>query len=505
MMKHATKLTALFAGVLMSTLSLAQMARAEVVDITLLLVCDIYKMEGDDNRGGFARLATAVKREKARGGHLLYAHAGDTISPSLLSGFDKGEHIITLTNMEPPDVFVPGNHEFDFGPAIFRERMAALNTTRLAANLRNADGTMIDGFADNKMYDFGGVKVGVVGLTAEDSVVKSSPGDLKFRGAVETAAEQAKALRAAGADIVVGVTHSSWPVDKALIAARSLDVILSGDDHDLHIFFDGKVAFAEAKEEAEYLTAIDLSVELSEKDGKRRVKWWPSFRVIDTTDMPADAAVQAKIDELNAQMSKELDVVLGTVTTVLDSRKASVRTGETAIGNLIADAMRAAVGADIGFTNGGGIRGNKVYDAGAALARKDILTELPFGNRTISVELTGAQVWAILENGFSQVESASGRFPHVSGITVEADFTRPARSRVIAVKRNGADLDLAATYTVAVNNYIGDGGDGYETLKGAKRIFSITDAKLVANDVMAYIRAKGKVSPTIEGRIVAKK
>ncbi len=499
------RVIALLAAAFIALGGLAQKVRAEVVDITLLLVCDIYKMDGVNDRGGFARLTTAVKREKARGGHLLYLHAGDTISPSLMSGFDKGAHIIDLTNMEPPDVFVPGNHEFDFGADIFRERMAALNSTLLAANLRDENGAMLAGFADSKMFEFGGVKIGVIGLTAEDSAVKSSPGNLRITGAVETAAKQSAALRAAGADIVVGLTHSSWPVDQALIASRSLDVVLSGDDHDLHVFFDGKVAFAEAKEEAEYLTAVDLSVDVSEKDGKRRVRWWPGFRIIDTTDVPPDASVQAKIDELKGALDKELDVVLGKTTTQLDSRKASVRTTETAIGNLIADAVREAVDADIGLANGGGIRGNKIYEAGSELTRKDVLIELPFGNKTIKLEVTGADIWAILENGFSRVEDVQGRFPHVSGITVEADFTRPAGTRILSIKRNGVELDKSATYTLATNDYVGGGGDGYTMLKGAKRIFSITDAKLIANDVMAYIRARGTIAPKVEGRIVAKR
>ena len=86
-----------------------------------------------------------VKAERAKGGNVIYAHAGDLISPSLLSGFDQGEHTIALTNMAPPDIFTPGNHEFDFGPEVFLKRMGEARFPLFAANLRTADGKPIDG------------------------------------------------------------------------------------------------------------------------------------------------------------------------------------------------------------------------------------------------------------------------------------------------------------------------------------------------------------------------
>src|SRR5262245_27910151 len=103
---------------------LAEPARAQSTKVSFILVNDIYLMsdqEGTDgrHRGGFARLAALVKAERAKGGHVIVAHAGDTLSPSLMSGLDRGAHIITLSNMVGIDIFVPGNHEFDFGKAIF--------------------------------------------------------------------------------------------------------------------------------------------------------------------------------------------------------------------------------------------------------------------------------------------------------------------------------------------------------------------------------------------------
>src|SRR5258708_7231439 len=106
---------------------LARSALAGTTRVTFILVNDIYLMSEQampdgERRGGFARLAAVVKAERAKGGHVIFAHAGDTLSPSLMSGLDKGAHIMTLTNLIPPDIFVPGNHEFDFGKAIFFRR-----------------------------------------------------------------------------------------------------------------------------------------------------------------------------------------------------------------------------------------------------------------------------------------------------------------------------------------------------------------------------------------------
>jgi 2',3'-cyclic-nucleotide 2'-phosphodiesterase (5'-nucleotidase family) len=490
---------ALAAAALATGLS-AGTALAETVDVTFLLVNDIYKMSGK-TRGGFARLAAVVKAERAKGGNVLYVHAGDSISPSLMSGFDQGAHIIDLINSAPPDIFAPGNHEFDFGSEIFMKRMGEAQFPVLAANLRGADGKPLAGIEDTKMITFGGARIGIVGLTADDSPEKSSPGDLKFSDTVETGIARAKALREAGADLVVAVAHANRAQDRVLFDSHAFDIILSGDDHDLMLFFDGRTAMAESKEEGEFVTAIDVVIEIEEGDRGRRVKWWPTFRLIDTASVDPDPDTLAKIESYEGELSKELDIVIGKTATALDSRKASVRSGETAIGNLVADAMRDAVGADVAITNGGGIRGNREYDPGTELTRRDILTELPFGNKTLKLELTGAAILAALENGVSQVENTAGRFPHVSGMTVEADLTAPAGSRVKAVAVGGVALDPAKTYTLATNDYMARGGDGYRMFADVPRVLSALDAKLMANDVMAYIRKRGEVAPKVEGRI----
>jgi 5'-nucleotidase / UDP-sugar diphosphatase len=469
--------------------------------VTFILTNDIYKMEGAGDRGGFARLNAVVRAERAKGGNVYYVHAGDMISPSLLSGIDKGEHTVALTNIVPFDMFAPGNHEYDFGKDVFFQRMKQSKYPWGAANLRNADGSAVEGIAKEMIIERGGVKIGIVPLTDDHSPVTASPGDLQFLPTVETGVAVAKELRKAGAEFVVAVVHADREQDRALFESRAFDLILTGHDHDLMLLFDGRTAMAESKEEAEFVTAIDVAFDVEEKDGKRTVKWYPGFRLIDTANVTPDPETQAKTDEYMKLLDTELGVEIGKTATALDSRKAAVRTGEAAIGNLIADATREAVGAEIGITNGGGIRGNKEYAAGSALTRKDVFAELPFGNRTVKIEVTGETVWAALENGVSEVENAAGRFPQVSGLSFVYDPAKPKGGRVSSVMVGGAPIDKAKTYVLATNDYMYGGGDGYTMFKSAKPLFGLRESKLMANDVMAYISAKKEIAPKIEGRI----
>ena len=288
-------------------------AAAETVNITFLLTSDIYNFDADKaGRGGFARLNAVVKAERAKGGNVIYVHAGDMLSPSLLSGIDQGANTVALLNLAPPDFFVPGNHEFDFGPEVFRTRMKELKSKLLAANLRTGEGKMVDGFADSTIIEVGGVKVGILGITADDTPDVASPGaDYNFLPSVDIANEAAGELRKQGAEIVVGIVQTDRVQDLALADGHAFDLLLSGDDHNLNIFYDGRTALAESMTEALYVTAVDLTVDVQVNDGKRSLAWWPNFRVIDTATVTPDPATQAAVDAYNTQLSKELDVVVG--------------------------------------------------------------------------------------------------------------------------------------------------------------------------------------------------
>ena len=174
------------------------------------------------------------------------------------------------------------------------------------------------------------------------------------------------------------------------------------------------------------------------------------------------------------------------------------------MGNVIADAMRADVGADVAITNGGGIRGNKVYPEGTTLTRRDIVAELPFGNKTVKISSTGKQIKEALENGVSQVENGAGRFPQVSGLKFVWNPKGDVGSRIEMVEIGGKPLNENQTYSLATNDYMGRGGDGYSMFKNAQRLVNESGARLMATVTADYIQQQGGLKGTLEGRIQSK-
>lgn len=472
---------------------------AEARRLTLVLTNDVYKMNEDSGRGGLPRLATVVKAERARSPDVIFAHGGDTLSPSLMSGFDQGEHMIELFNALPPDVFVPGNHEFDFGREIYRRRTQQAQFPVLAANLRDSGGKTLPAHRDTLLLDRAGVKVGIVGATLDTTPAVSASGDLRFSSTLEVVAAQAQALRGQGADLVVAVIHATRETARDLLRARSVDVILQGHNHDLHIEYDGRVSLTESGQDADYVTCIDLDLSVSMAEGRRVVRWRPNYRVIDTKDVTPDPDMLARVRVYEAELSRELDVPIATLAMPLDSTTGKVRSMETSIGDLVADALRHQNGADVALINAGSIRGNRIHEAGAKLTRRDVLSELPFGNKSFVTMVTGAALKQALENGFSG--AGSGRFPQISGMRVVVDKAAPVGARVISVEIDGSPLDPQRRYRVATNDFMARGGDGYTGLRDPTATEDSGD-KLVANDVMVYARKLGTLSIAVEGRIV---
>lgn len=481
---------------------LATPVAAEPVTVKILQVNDWDRIQEAEGRGGYARLRAVLEREGAGAPEVLLVHAGDAFSPSLLSGFDKGAHMVELLNTLPLDVFVMGNHEFDFGPDVAKERLREARFPVVNSNVTDRDGTsLLAGTVESRIVEVGGYRIGFFGLTTPETRILASPGYAEFKPLTETAAAMAAKLRAEGADLVALVTHAGLGDDLALMNQGAVDLILTGHDHDLRMIYDGSVAMVESGSQANDVAVLELKLDRVAKGGKEEVVWHPTFRTVDTATVTPDPAGAALVKAYDDRLGKELDVPVGEVATGLDSRRAAVRDKEAAIGNLFADAMRDAVGADVAVINGGGIRADKEYPAGTRLTRRDVLSELPFGNKTVKLEVGGALLLAALEHGVSQAGQGGGRFPQVSGLRVAFDARRPVGSRVTEVEVGGRPLDPAATYTLATNDYMAAGGDGYAVLKEARRVVDPAAARLIASQVMEHVAARGTVAPRVEGRI----
>jgi 2',3'-cyclic-nucleotide 2'-phosphodiesterase (5'-nucleotidase family) len=409
--------------------------------------------------------------------------------------------MIDLFNTLGIDAMAVGNHEFDFGPEVLVERIAEARFPMLSNNALEPDGSLIEGVTESLMVDVGAYKVGLFGLTTVGTAVKSTPGPITFADPLETAEAMAAKLREAGADLVVAVAHTDRGEDNALIRAAPVDLVLSGDDHDLRVAYDGRMALVESGSQAEFVSVITVTMDTVEGSSGPSFVWEPSFELINTAAVEPSArladAVQGYLDKLSA----ELDIEIGTTEVPLDSRRTTVRAQESAFANLFADATRAAVGADVAITNGGGIRADRTYEAGTVLTRRDIQSELPFGNKTILIEVSGADLRAALENGVSAVEDGAGRFPHVSGLSFSFDASKPVGERVTDIKVGGAPLDDAATFKLATNDFMGDGGDGYAMFIDKPRIIDANAGSLMAQQVIDYIDAAGSIAPKVEGRI----
>lgn len=212
---------------------------------------------------------------------------------------------------------------------------------------------------------------------------------------------------------------------------------------------------AKAGSDAKWLGVTRLSL-----DGSRRAQ----HQLVDVDErVPPDPEMAKLVQQYSQRLSKELEVPIGETTVPLDARNVTVRQQESNLGNFIADVMRAAVGADVAITNGVGIRTNALFPAGR-ITRKDVLAWLPFGNVVVKVAVTGAVIRQALENGVSQWEQVAGRFPQVSGLRFTFNPTRPVGSRILEVRVGDRPLDEAATYTMATNDVMLRGGDGYDML-----------------------------------------
>ncbi len=485
-------------------LLLAVPAAAEPVTLKLLHVNDFDRIEESKDRGGLARLMTLVNRERAGGGNVIFTHGGDTISPSLLSGFDKGAHIIDLFNEAELDLMVLGNHEFDFGAAVTRERVAEARFPVLSANAVDATGTLIEGTLASWTAEVGPYTVGFIGLTTPETPEISSAEGVTFQPLVETARKLSDNLRENGADLIVALAHTGIAEDFELVNGDSgIDILLSGHDHLEITYYDGRRAFVEAGSQGEKLMVVEVTMDTVDNRGTPQFVWEPQFRILSTAGVAPDAAMAAKVQGYLDKLSKELDIAVGTSAVPLTSERAKVRGEETALGNLIADAMRQGVSADVALTNGGGIRGDKTYPAGATLTRRDIQSELPFGNRTVKLRVTGAQLLEALEHGVSKVEEGAGRFPSTSGIAMTWSRNALPGERVKSVSVNGKPLDPMASYTVATNDFLAKGGDGYSVFTEAETLIDAAAAKYLASMVMDFVAAAGEVAPKVEGRVKA--
>lgn len=495
----ALSITVILAAFL--TLS-AQQKRECTVRVTLLQVNDVYQFAPVDEgkRGGLARLLTLKKAIEKESPNLLFLLSGDTISPSVESITYKGAQMIDAWNLAQLDYSTFGNHEFDFGPDVLRQRMQESKFKWLAANV--IDKKTGKPFGDAPAYvvrEFAGVKVAIFGLTLEETKVTSRPGsDVDFLNPCETARKTVAEIHASGIKTVVALTHLSMSEDKEVARCSGVDVIIGGHEHTLLESSSGGAPIFKMTADARELGQIDLNI--SKTTGAVESIDW---KIIPVTDKTPEDPQFATLNLKYGALLKELSRLVGRSSVALDARSAVGRTQETNVGDFIADAFRTATGADVGLMNGGSIRADEIINAGP-ITRRDILSILPFKNKVVKVEVSGATLREVLEHGVarSAEDAEPGRFPQVSGVRFTFDGRRPPGSRIVDLSINGVPLDEKKTYTIASSDYLAiDGGDGYAMLKTARVLIPRERAQFDSDVLQAVIVAKKIIAPKTDGRI----
>lgn len=494
------------AAALLAVLALSPFeAWAENAKVTFLHFNDVYEFQPGERQGGLAALKTLIDQEKQKDPAVLVTFGGDLLSPSVASSTTEGRHMVDFMKALGVDALALGNHEFDFGAVALRQRMQEVPLPWIASNVAEADGRPFGGAQSLHLMTANGVRVGFFSLlTASTKSLSIGAKEIVFTSEIETARASVQKLRQQGAELVVALTHLDLEEDRRLVReVKGIDLVLGGHDHNAVALEEEGVLIVKAGENASHLAVVEMDVR--RKPGQAGAVARPlAWRFVPTLNVAPDAKLWAMTvgyaERLNAQLDQELAVL----ETPLDSGTALVRGRETAIGNLVADALRASLQADVALLNGGGFRGNHQYEKGHAFSRSDVLREFPFRNAVTLIEIDGADLRNALENGVSQAPSPAGRFPQISGMSFAYDPNAPVGHRVGWVQVQGRPLDPKGRYRLATNSYLLQGGDDYETFKKGRILVDPAMAPLMTTMLIDYLAQARKISARIEGRIKVK-
>jgi 2',3'-cyclic-nucleotide 2'-phosphodiesterase (5'-nucleotidase family) len=483
----------------------------------------------------------------------LTVTAGDAVGATPpISNFFGDKPTIEMMNMMGFTLDGLGNHNFDRGQAYLRNELIPLaNFKYVSANvIHKRTGETPAEWSKSRVFNFGSFKLGVIGFTNDDAptLVKPSSFD-PFIVTNSTAAVNKRATqlrRQSGMAGIVAIGHlgateggslrpepyfatttPTGPVIDLADNVQNVDAII-GDHTDFQVMDtrDNGVLVVENRSRGIRLTRVRLIVDTVADDV---VYMTADFHKPWNIGVTPDPAIQARIDELNAQLAPILNTKVGDSTKRIprddQCGNTAGRTCESLVGNVTTDAMQSAyssIGVQFAITNSGGLRADltcpttdnpndfcpaslyPVPDASGLfpITRGQVLTVLPFGNIVVTLSVNGAELKTMLENGVSQMPSANGRFPEVSGLCFTYDIALPAGSRVLsAVMADAAgnctttpvNLTASATYKIAENDFMVTGGDGYPNFSSRATSQEIMDQVLAD-----YVTANSPLSPFVK-------
>ena len=481
-------------------------AKAETSKITFIHFNDLNRMVSVEGRGGLAKLSSIFEEERSRNNNVIVTFGGDFLEPNLMTALYQGEPMIDLLNQLELNLMVVGDQDLSYGPDVLEERILQADFAIVSSNISNDNEKTFNGALKTLVLEIDGYQIGFIGLTSQTAMENATTGDFIVTDPVVAAKAKVEDLRGKGTDIVVAMAHTGYEIDQELMATGMIDIILGGFDEIETIEWVNNTLFVEAGSQAENVAIVDLYLNRKAGDGNTPVDWYAETRTVNSIRFAPDPAIVDRATHFDSELDQLLSKELGISETELDSRSGTILNKEAAIGNLFTDAICAATDSDVCFVNGGAIRGNEVYPAGTTLTRKEILSELPFVDVTMVLEVSGHVIIEALENGFSKLgnslEGGAGRFLHISGLSVIVDPKASPGDRVISVSRDGQPFDLDATYQLALNHFLATGGDEYEMFHNQKVIVDKVSGTLELEHISSYLLDVGKVSPRVEGRIV---
>lgn len=449
--------------------------------------------------GGLARMATLVDQTRkwndAHNVPTLLLNAGDVLQGTPLSTVYRGEPDFTCLNMMRVDSMTLGNHEFDFGLDNLLVRMAQAQFPLRTANVYRgqspvSNGQMLTGTGIT-IKRLGSEMAAIVGLTTPETKVESAAqnvAEIDFRDAAQTMREQIARLPEQ-VGLIIALTHMGLPADIKLAQdVPEIDVIIGGHSHSALQAprVVGQTLICQAGGYSAYLGQLDAFVE----DGQI-VRHRGFLRPVNET-VPERKDVAAVIKQYADKLEKQMSQVVGEAAVALNGDRTAVRSRETNLGNLVADAMRERGEADLALVNGGGIRAG--MDAGP-ITLGELLTVLPFNNELVTMELTGAQVKQILDmNAANARNEDNGGFLQVSGVSFAVRGGSAAD-----VKVGDKPLQDDKTYKVATVDFLATGGNGYTPFTQGQNLRMV--GVLLSQLVLDYLAAHKPVAPQVEGRI----
>lgn len=468
--------------------------------VRFLLINDVYVADTmSDGRGGLARVATVHTRLVDQG-PILFVLAGDVLSPSLLSKYYGGRQMVEALNAAKLDYATFGNHEFELEHDTLVARIAASNFKWISSNCTETNGTPFPKVLPWDTLRVSGHKVGLFGLTLIGNYrryVRCVNPDSAAHVAIDT-------LSALGADLIVAITHQTVTADRDLLSREpKLDLVLGGHEHEAH---DSVVSGRHVlKADANARTAQFVTLWGGKGQWRQAVGLVP----IDSR-LPSDTAVSRVVEAWDDSLRQRLgpERAVATTTAPIDARDEVSRKRESALGDLVADAIRAETGADVALINAGSMRLDDVIRAGSLTNYQlESIFLFPDETRIVSFPVAGERLRELLEHGVSDSALGKGGFLQVSGVTFTYDPARPSGKRLVGDIRRagGGPISAGDTVRVAFDVYPAcQGGDGYKVPEAAASCPAGNSAPRAVDLLMRYIvdSLGGQVKPPSDGRIL---